>query len=378
MSKSFRYKFLFVWLFLIFVGNNNLGLAASTALEDFNEFKKQRYDNLDLKFKRGAEDAFTLPDAQEFLGRQIGEGQRLFGSRELAGFRLFRKNICAMKVSFVTDTGELLSSNPNILFLSGSARGRDLADFKIPDGREIELPNFIPISAIKLFSSQESLLEFRARDVDPKIFYCFDSHRDESARLERLLELVLNNMELYSGSAELRFERRGERVILRGDEAILSAVSSILKDSRHRDLVERLKEITPLTILMEEGRKSGKIKDIHRGAAYNFIRTLFAHSEQAALEFFHHHYEDLVRSALERKIPDTNPRVVGHIIDIFTQRDMCNNCHKTMYIKTRGGGLLVRVIGGQDYFGSRAGINRNPNIPPIDLRDIRNLYVKNV
>lgn len=141
-------------------------------------------------------------------------------------------------------------------------------------------------------------------------------------------------------------------------------------------------------------------------AALNYLKAVFYHSEQALAYYLRNHLQDIYR-AVTRANFGMDVKPVAIIIRIFTQRDMCWNCHRTMFLlsqrdinlkiahteytelpyahETTHSIPTIYAVVGQENYGTKGRpdsrtddlrvFERPPSIPEI-LRDKTRLFVR--
>ena len=114
---------------------------------------------------------------------------------------------------------------------------------------------------------------------------------------------------------------------------------SIKRDEREKRIKTFVKKHSEFFSSSLVSRKGGSWS-----AGINFL-SLFGHSEQAAFAYIEEEIEELIRPIIE----ENGKRPLFLVLDLVSDRDMCDNCFKTLFLKSleglNGFKLFTRVIG---------------------------------
>jgi len=336
---------------------------------NFNKIFKKRHRDLTLP-----NNSVLSRGLRDFTGELLYDHGAIKKDLIARNEGLRSKNIATLCVHYVLEDGSIVTFKPNIYFLSGiagSAAAQRLEEKSPPPSVKVFLDG-VPAMAIRV-----DVKDIKSTREDD--FYFFDSNPNENERLLRLMNILLDNIEIYSRDISFCLERPGGRVeSLEGERLILSTVFTILRNQPTRDpefesINKKFNEVLGgrqglIVGLGETQKRSFEI-------AQSIINLKFAHAEQSAFEFifaadeaFKKHIHAILtgRGITEYKI-----------IDILTNLDMCNSCFKTMFLKayhnSKNG---IRIIGRNRYESSRDEIVIEDKIPSFSFADLNRLYVK--
>lgn len=363
------------------------GKDSGDPTKDFSEAFYKRYEDISLaqNITIGSEIKIqSISDPTEFLKSYQQPIEGSFEENVVDGLK--GKNVATMQAHCFLNNGQVMTFVfEGIHFISGGINASKIKDwplYRISPTVKVFFNDASPVEIVS--SSEHKFLEQNFRQVKDRYCYFSDSEIDDIEMLKNLLNIVLDNLDIYSrGLRHTIKDSTGVDVQLEGPALILSITNALLEHHPQKDSLffektrEKLQRISKerRIVPMNFGTSDSALK-----VANDIISLLFFHAEQAAFEFFINNSLH-IRKFIKACFPDTNLKEVNYVIDIMTKLDMCQNCYKTMFLRAYDGPYAIRIIGRRPFPSASKPLSRKDlvtlgRIERFSFLDYNKLYIK--